>query len=71
MYKQTLNVYNKNSACTKCGCSSSTSKHTTEIWDEISLLHAPCEEHIVRICDNCGYTWNELPLDSEFNDNKN
>lgn len=51
-----LKLYSKENGCPKCG-----SKSTEDKYNNLYGV-------IRRSCDNCGYGWNEKPLDRE-NDN--
>ena len=68
-----MNKYLKNRKCTKCGNVGTTDVHSYEIigMDNVSLWAMPSFEydydkpHIKRTCNNCEYSWWELPLDFE------
>lgn len=49
--------------CIKCGDMDAKKDEFQEAFILQGTLMLP--ERIKRTCNNCGYTWDELPLDSE------
>jgi DNA-directed RNA polymerase subunit M/transcription elongation factor TFIIS len=52
--------YNPAARCVKCGCRKVYAKYEAKV-----LVPGDRLEVIKRTCANCGFEWNELPLDSE------
>ncbi len=63
-----LKKYDKKSTCRKCGSRDINGYFCAKAdYDDVLRGHARPEhgyEQIHRECRNCGYEWEELPLDS-------
>ena len=54
-----MGKYKKETKCTKCG-----HRHTTDEWEDVILPTLQLHYDIIhRTCKNCGFTWQEVPLD--------
>ncbi len=71
-----MNTYNDQARCTACGSTRIAAKYCTghekpdrTFADPPITHHAPL---IHRTCNNCGFTWDELPINSatDFGPNK-
>ena len=61
-YKE-LPLYNPKSVCRKCGYKDKEAKSSyLESWYGGTYYHPAS---IIRTCRNCGYKWQEKPLDAE------
>ena len=58
-----MKKYNKDSVCRKCGSSGALSRHKEygHYFDGEFIG----KSRILRTCFNCGFSWKEIPLDSE------
>ena len=61
-----INNYNPDAICPKCGFTRITSEFSTEEerMTERGII-IPYHEYIRRYCDRCKYSWNEMCLDYE------
>lgn len=58
-----MQKYNPKAKCPKCGCKEI---RTTFLEKDEWLDGQPAERDLLhRSCTNCGYHWNEAPLDSK------
>ena len=75
-----MKTYDKAGTCIKCGYGGIEDVHCDEVVHDLKLPYAKLyrsfnqgkdlediPEHIARTCKNCGYSWNEKPLDEEGN----
>ena len=64
-----IKTYNKSGTCIKCGYGGieDVHNHETHVGFYAGEVpdHAKRPEHIARTCKNCGYSWQESPLDVE------
>jgi C4-type Zn-finger protein len=58
--KSNMNKYNKDRLCPKCGEGGVTTSYRRFIFNEVDV------GKMVRFCQNCGYGWNEHPLDVDM-----
>lgn len=58
-----LNPYDKDRPCAKCGSDGA----ATKFWLEtvVTPIEFKVSEYMLRTCTNCGALWRELPLDSD------
>jgi len=63
-----MKQYNPDAKCPKCGNGVTNDKYREKercaTPDDITDVTVTLE-HIERTCLNCGYSWDELPLDEE------
>ena len=70
-----MNRYNADERCPKCGCTGIKNEYKvkgtkeqviyfSEGYPQLGISIAE-QDHIKRTCLNCGYYWEELPLDKE------
>jgi Zn ribbon nucleic-acid-binding protein len=66
-----LPEYNEHNTCLKCGHDKISTIYMPENkdqWIRASYYATPAEkegrENLRRVCQRCGYQWNEAPLDS-------
>jgi hypothetical protein len=60
--------YNEDNACAKCGCvdAKTVYKANHGVRTDYSKYEGwPKQEFILRICDRCGFSWAESPLDQD------
>lgn len=64
-----MKKYNSGAACIKCGCRKINDVHQKKYLKGLYLATPPAAawvpEHINRTCNNCGFSWNEEPLNKE------
>ena len=74
-----MEPYNPDAKCPKCGCTGIKNKfHAKGSWKSIPTMYDTkngvwtaytqipvIQDYITRECFNCGYTWEEAPLDAE------
>jgi hypothetical protein len=73
-----MKKYNSGAACIKCGCRvdikdtyhpehiiTDLEKGLYKVFTGQALTKEKSPERIKRVCENCGYTWNEAPLNKE------
>jgi predicted nucleic-acid-binding Zn-ribbon protein len=61
-----LKGFNTKAVCTKCGSDEIDCMHVSLDQAKVNSI-TTCSldiEHMIRNCSNCGYTWNEAPLDT-------
>jgi len=74
-----MNRYNPEAKCPKCGCTGIKNVfiakddwmklNPAEYYNsggEVIVSVKSLQDHINRECFNCGFLWNELPLDTEI-----
>lgn len=70
-----MKKYNKANKCVKCGCKNIKTEYIDNkkpiklndgtIVPVPRIFYEKIEEYIERTCSNCGYIWNEEPLDKK------
>lgn len=62
-----MNWYQKDACCLKCLNKEISSRWHRDHCPMRNNSYSPCSEtkneHILRICDNCGFQWIEKPMD--------
>lgn len=63
-----MNKYNKEASCPKCGCTGINNQYLSKSSlygvRPVDEKYIDLPDYIKRTCFNCGYSWDELPLDA-------